>query len=65
MLINPKLVRGAYEKYSLEQENFLRGVCIRYDIDLLELITDKSFVPYLSGFLKGRVKKMNLAKGIK
>ena len=65
LLINPKLVRGAYERYSLEQENFLRGVCIRYDIDLLELITDKSFVPYLSGFLKGRVKKINLAKGIK
>jgi len=65
LLVNPKLVRNVYEKFSLEQENFLRKVCIRHDIDLLELITDKGFVPSLSEFLKSRVKKINFAKGFK
>ncbi len=65
LLVNPKVVRNVYEKFSKEQEDFLRKVCLRHDIDLLELITDKGFVPHLSEFLKGRVKKVNLVKGLK
>ena len=61
LLINPKLIRNAYGSYALKQENLLKAACIKFDIDLLELITDKGFVPYLSEFLKGRVKKINLA----
>ena len=29
LLINPKLVRGAYESYSLKQENLLKAACIK------------------------------------
>ena len=64
LLINPKLIRNAYGAYALKQENLLKAACIKFDVDLLELITNKGFVPYLSEFLKRRVKKINLS-GVK
>ena len=65
LLVNPKIVRNAYESISLQQEDLLRKACVRYNIDLLELITDKGFVPYLSEFLRSRVKQINVIKGVK
>ncbi len=64
LLINPKLIKSAYEVYSAKQENFLKAVCVKLDVDILELNTNKGFVPYLSEFLRGRVKKVNMAKGV-
>lgn len=56
LLVNPKVAREAYEIYSNAQREAVRKVCISDNIDLLEILTDKPFVPTLSGFLKGRVK---------
>ncbi len=65
LLINPKIIRGAYEKISSQNEEYLRKICLRYNIDLLELITNKSFIPFLSDFLKSRIKNANMARGIR
>lgn len=65
LLVNPSVVKNAYEKFSLEQEDFLKKICRQYDIDIIELITDKGFVPHLSEFLKRRTKKINIGKGVR
>lgn len=57
LLVNPKIARQAYEKLAMEREEILRKVCLKSDIDLLELSTDQPFVPSLSAFLKGRLRK--------
>jgi len=63
LLVNPKLAKRAYEALALKQEDFIRKACIRNNIDLLEMMTNKPFVPTLASFLKGRVK--NKARVIK
>lgn len=65
LLINPKLIKTAYESFTQKQENLLKSACTKFNIDLLELITNKGFVPYLSEFLKGRVKKIGINRGAK
>ncbi|MFH1290876.1 MAG: DUF58 domain-containing protein [Nanoarchaeota archaeon] len=56
LLINPKIAKSAYEAYAKEQEEKIRIACIQNNIDLLEMMTNKPFVPTLAGFLKGRIK---------
>lgn len=57
LLVNPKVAREAYERYSRVQQEEIRKTCLASNIDLLEITTDKPFVPTLSGFLKGRVRQ--------
>jgi uncharacterized protein (DUF58 family) len=56
LLMNPKIAKESYEQYVQQQEHEIRETCIQNDIDLLEMMTNKPFVPTLSEFLKGRVK---------
>lgn len=63
LLVNPRIARQAYEAHAREQEMMVKDVCIRNNIDLLEMNTIKSFVPTLSEFLKSRIKhKARLGK---
>lgn len=57
LLVNPKVAKDAYENYTKNRIAEIRKVCLSNGIDLLEISTDKPFVPTLSGFLKGRVKQ--------
>lgn len=57
LLINPAIVKEAYEKIALAREKELREACLKFNIDLLELSTEEPFVPFLAEFLKGRMKK--------
>ncbi len=57
LLVNPKVAKEAYEDYSRAQQEFIRKTCLVNNVDLLEIITDKPFVPTLSSFLKSRVKQ--------
>lgn len=56
ILINPRVAKGIYESYAQQQEKEVRTACIRNNIDLLEMMTDKHFVPTLSEFLKSRIR---------
>jgi len=56
ILINPKKVKGIYEKNALEREIVVKDIFRRADIDLLELMTHDSFASSLAGFLKERVR---------
>lgn len=57
LIIDPSVVKKEYEKNALEQENMVKKTFEDVDIDYLELVTDKPFVPYLAEFLKERVEK--------
>jgi uncharacterized protein (DUF58 family) len=57
ILINPKKVGKIYERYALEQENLVRDVFRKSNIDLLRLTTEKSFILPLSMFLTERVER--------
>jgi len=50
------LQKKAYEFYAQEQEKLLKTTCIQNNIEILEMMTDKPFVPTLAGFLKSRIK---------
>lgn len=63
LLVNPRVAKQAYERIALEREEVLRKTCLKADVDLLELSTDKSFVPSLAAFLKGRLTKKEGIKG--
>lgn len=54
MLINPAIAKKIYEQHMLEKERFLKQACTKNNIDFLELMTDKPFVPTLATFLKER-----------
>lgn len=56
ILINPKKIRNIYEKRAFELEKEVKGIFKRSDVDLLELMTDKSFAFQLAEFLNERVK---------
>jgi uncharacterized protein (DUF58 family) len=63
LLVNPRVAKEAYENYSHAQQELIRKACLTNNIDLLEISTDKPFVPTLSSFLKGRVKqKVRISK---
>jgi len=57
LLIDPRVAGHAYEKFSLEQENFVKKSCSRNDVDVIELMTNEPFVPALAEFLKERIRK--------
>ncbi len=57
ILINPMKTKGIYEKYAIQQENIVKTMFRKSDIDLLQLITDYPFVFPLAEFLKERVEK--------
>ncbi len=54
ILVNPHIAKQAYEEYTSTQESFLKEVCRKNNIDLLELLTNKPFIATLAEFLKGR-----------
>ncbi|MCA9485870.1 MAG: DUF58 domain-containing protein, partial [Nanoarchaeota archaeon] len=63
ILMNPKIAKSSYEKFVSDQEEEIKDTCTINNIDLLEMMTNKPFVPTLSEFLKGRVKhKARLSK---
>ncbi len=62
ILINPKMIKGIYEKSALEKERIVKGIFRKANIDLLELMTNKPFAFNLAGFLSERV---NMAKRIR
>ena len=57
LLLNPKLAKKVYEKYTLEQLNIFRKLSLQNGVDVLELVTNKRFVPTLAEFLKLRAKE--------
>ncbi len=57
MLVNPAIAKKIYEQQMLEKEKFLKQTCSKNNIDLLELMTDKPFVPTLATFLKERTER--------
>jgi len=57
MIINPKIARKVYEKNALEQEKIAINTFKNCNIDVLKLVTDKSFAEPLANFLKERVIK--------
>lgn len=57
LLVNPRVAKEAYARFSLEQESKLRSTCQKNNIDFLELSTDKPFVSTLATFIKGRSKQ--------
>ncbi|MDO8508501.1 MAG: DUF58 domain-containing protein [Nanoarchaeota archaeon] len=57
ILINPKKSKAIYEKYAIQQENFVKDVFRKANIDVLPLMTDIPFVYPLAEFLKERVEK--------
>jgi len=54
MLVNPSIAKKIYEQQMIEKEKFLKQTCSKNGIDLLEVMTDKPFVPTLAAFLKER-----------
>jgi|TARA_Y100000310_G_scaffold149697_1_gene149040 uncharacterized protein (DUF58 family) len=59
ILINPSLVKGSYEKYASEQEDFVKESFKKTGIDFIELVTDKPFISSLVSFIRERVKITN------
>ncbi len=57
VIINPSLVKRAYEGKVAEQEKIFKQVFDRSGIDYLSLTTDKSFAPPLATFLKERMRR--------
>jgi hypothetical protein len=55
ILVNPRKVRGIYEKNAHEQEKIAKNLFKKSDIDLLELMTEKPFSFPLAQFLSERV----------
>ena len=56
MLINPKKIKGVYERNALEREKIVKSIFKRSNIDLLEIMTHQPFAFSLAGFLGERVK---------
>ncbi len=57
LLVNPKIAGRIYEKYAIEQENLVKNIFLRTNIDLLSLTTDKNFVIPMAEFLRARGEK--------
>jgi uncharacterized protein (DUF58 family) len=55
LLINPKVAKGVYERNALNQLNSVKQIFRDFNIDFLELLTDKPFSPEFAGFLKERI----------
>lgn len=57
ILIEPKLAKKKYEKYSLDQEKFVKENLKNNGVDCLEISTGKPFIFDLIEFMSQRVKK--------
>jgi uncharacterized protein (DUF58 family) len=57
VLINPKVARSKYEKYTFKQGVMVENMFKKCDLDYLDLTTDKDFVTELAIFLKERLLK--------
>ena len=55
LLVNPKIAKEFYRRYNEKRDLEFNGLCRKLNVDLLELATDKPFVPTLVSFLKQRV----------
>ena len=57
LLVEPALIKQAYEHNVREQENRIRIAFLKNNIDFAEILTDKSFVkPIVGLFLKRTLK---------
>jgi uncharacterized protein (DUF58 family) len=56
-LVNPRVIKKQYEKYTLEQVAKVQDVFTKSGSDILDLHTNKDFLLELATFLKSRVKK--------
>ena len=57
MIVNPKIAKRTYEKNASDQEKVVLDMFKDCDVDVLKLVTDKSFAEPLANFLKERVEK--------
>ena len=57
VLINPRVAKATYEKYTFQQGLLVENIFKRCDLDYLDLTTDKDFVVELAIFLKERLLK--------
>ncbi len=57
LLINPKLYRAEYERNALQQEQMVKDILKRSNIDLLSLDTSAPFFVPLATFLRDRVER--------
>lgn len=55
VIINPNVARKTYEKHASEQAKIVESIFKKYELDFLDLITDKSFAAPLTIFLKERL----------
>jgi len=62
LLVNPKVAKNYYEQNALNQLNFLKQTFNDFNIDFLELSTDKPFSVEFAGFLEERIKGGRKAK---
>lgn len=56
LLINPKIAKRIYEKNAAMQLNLVKQIFRDFNIDFLELSTDKPFFEEFAGFLKERIR---------
>lgn len=56
LLVNPKIAKSAYEKYAQRQENLVKEIFRKSNVDYLKLITSEPFAYKLAYFLKERVR---------
>ncbi len=57
LLIDPKEIKEQYESYVRQQEDYIKNVFIKNDIDFLALETDVDFIPELVRLFKIRERR--------
>jgi len=57
VIINPKIIKRAYEKKVAEQEKMFKQLFEKSEVNYLSLTTDKPFAPPLATFLRERMRK--------
>jgi len=57
VIIDPSIVRKAYEKNALDHERLVKKMFLDAGIDCLDITTDYPFPPKLAEFLRGRMEK--------
>ncbi len=62
LLINPKVAKRVYEANAFNQLNFVKKTFKDFNIDFLELSTDKPFSVEFASFLKERIKGGRIVK---
>jgi uncharacterized protein (DUF58 family) len=57
LLIDPSLIKGAYERYAKAQEEQIRNAFLEAEADFIKIPTEKSFVGPMVEFFKMRARK--------